>query len=388
MNKIMETSQIKFVNCGPVSKGTFTQKRINVFFGPNNSGKSFVSRLIHGIHSMPDSKRELPTFVSNYLKQQKIKFVMNDVYTNIVLYNSGFNTNNIISEKKKSSISLTNKKKKTTTLNFNGIIDNDFSLFVNKLAPLLPNKNKSVFVPTGRTGLLQFFTNVVQARHRLLNDIMGELDMNEQINTVKSKNKIMSNIKSQDVLPKHLEQFNNLILEMYSQPDLDLEVQEMFSELFDGTVEMKNGNVFPQIIYKDNNGLETNIKLSGSSIISAFTMLVGLSSVEYDGTLIVEEPELNLDPLKQLKLIDVLVKNAKERDISLIFNTHSDGIISKLLSLVSSKQIKRADLGMYYFDRDDMGFTTIREIHVDKDGTAEQPLSTLAMDKLIEEFSK
>lgn len=384
----METSQIKFVNCGPILKGTFAQKRINVFFGPNNSGKSFASRLIHGINYMPGSKRELPTFVLNYFKQKKLKVSLNVVYTNMVLYNSGFNINDIINEKKKSSISLMNKKKKTTTLNFNSIGDGNFLSFVNKLIPLLPDQNKSVFVPTGRTGLLQFFTNIVQARNRLLNEMMVGFGMNEQINTVKSKNKTASNIKLQDVLPNHLEQFNKFIFDMYSQHDLNFDIQQTFSELFDGMVEMKSGNVFPQIVYKDNNGLETNIEFSGSSIISMFIILLGLSNVEYGGTLIVEEPELNLDPLKQLNLIDVLVKSAKERDISLIFNTHSDGIISKLLSLVSSKQIKRTDLGMYYFDRDATGFTTIREIRVDKDGTAEQPLSMLATDKLIEEFSK
>ena len=87
----METRQIKFVNCGPILKGTFAQKRINVFFGPNNSGKSFASRLIHGINYIPDSKRELPTFVLNYFKQKKLKVSLNEVYTNMVLYNSGFN---------------------------------------------------------------------------------------------------------------------------------------------------------------------------------------------------------------------------------------------------------------------------------------------------------
>ena len=171
--------------------------------------------------------------------------------------------NDIINEKKKPSISLMNKKKKTTTLNFNDTIDSNVLLFINKLVHLLPDKNNSVFVPTGRTGLLQFFTNIVRARHRLLNDMLHELGTNEQSNSVKSKNKPMPNIKPQDVLPNHLEQFNKLILEMYSEHDLNFDVQETFSELFDGTVEMKSGNIFPHIVYKNNNGFETNIELSG-----------------------------------------------------------------------------------------------------------------------------
>ena len=100
-----------------------------------------------------------------------------------------------------------------------------------------------------------------------------------------------------------------------------------------------------------------------------------------------KKPEAHLEPSRQLGLMDVLQTSADQRNINLIFTTHSDYVIKKLLAMVSSKKIKHTDLGLYYFDRVDSKFTTIREINVDKTGEAEQPLFSDALDTLVKEFS-
>ena len=123
-------------------------------------------------------------------------------------------------------------------------------------------------------------------------------------------------------------------------------------------------------------------------MISALPILLGLHRVRNGGRLIVEEPEAHLEPNQQFKLMDLLWTTSKTRKINLVMTTHSENVVNKILSMVSRQVIKPAELGLYYFDRNEKELTVIRKIHVHRDGTAEQPLFEKAMDSLIEEFSK
>ena len=107
--------------------------------------------------------------------------------------------------------------------------------------------------------------------------------------------------------------------------------------------------------------------------------------------MIIEEPEAHLEPSKQIKMIEWVQNAACAKNANgtghLIFTTHSDYVVKKLLALVWKKKIRRTDLGLYYFDRADSGLTTIRRINADESGEAEQPLFQDALDTLIGEFS-
>ena len=379
--------QIEFSNCGPVLKGIIKRKKINVFFGPNNSGKSLISRLIHGVNIMPSSKQKIPAFILRRIDHRGAKEWMPRFHNSIVLKNSGINRSDIITYKKKTAFINIQSSRKSSILNF-GIDEYPIhNLRMDKYASLMSNKSRSsVYIPAGRTGTIQFFTNIAQVRNRLLGDLLHAFGGESIINPKgASATEIRRFTRSQYELPDHLEQFYDLILSTQTE-GLNSNIQKLFSELFPGSIEMENTSGLSKIIYKDPVGFITDIESAGSGTVSSFPILVGMYYVEKGGALIIEEPEAHLEPSRQLELIDMLQTIAYQRDVDLIFTTHSDYVIKKLLALISSKKIKHSDLGLYYFDRVKPEFTTIREIHVDKTGEAEQPLFEEALDSLVKGF--
>ena len=164
-------------------------------------------------------------------------------------------------------------------------------------------------------------------------------------------------------------------------------VQDLFSHLFPGSIETFDAGGLPEIMYKDPTGFVTEIESAGSGTMSSFPIVAGVHYTKKGGTLIIEEPEAHLEPARQLKLIEELVIAAQIKKIDLIFTTHSDYVIKKLLALVSRNKIKHTDLGLYYFNRT-TELTQIEKITVDKTGEAEQILFENAMNTLVEEFSE
>ncbi len=58
--------KIDIMNFGPVSKGSVRLKPLTIFVGPNNSGKSYVTMLIHSILTVENkTSRFMPNFVGN-----------------------------------------------------------------------------------------------------------------------------------------------------------------------------------------------------------------------------------------------------------------------------------------------------------------------------------
>jgi len=86
---------------------------------------------------------------------------------------------------------------------------------------------------------------------------------------------------------------------------------------------------------------------------------------------LLEEPESNLHPNLQSKLIEVLVDAASKFDIQFIIETHSEYIIRKLQYLTAKKKIKQEDSIIYYFHHTDnipKGEKHIKEIRIREDG--------------------
>lgn len=368
----MEFKQIKFTNCGPVTKGTITPKKINVFFGPNNSGKSIISRLIHGVNYLPTSNKEIPSLISKYLRKKKIK---DGFYKSVVIRNSGINKNDLVTfGKEKSSIDI--QSTKPVTLDFNAQqsdIDKKFLMLK------MPTFNKSVYIPSSRVGIVQYFANIMENRNRLYVDLVDEINLDDtnQLNTISSSLKPM---------PEHLEQLSNLILGINA--DEFYYIQEIFSEVFPGSIELEKTALRSQIIYQDPTGHAIDLEQAGSGVISTVSILLGLHAVDYDGTLILEEPEANLDPLIQVNLINMLQTIAEEKNITLILNTNSMYIIQHLISMRKSKTIKPRDLGLYYFDNRDYNNVKILKINPDKVAINGLPPFSDAFYKTTEKFYK
>lgn len=389
----MKFREIQLENFGPIKTGTIKKNRINVFFGPNNSGKSLTSRLIHGINSIPMPSELLSAPLIRQYRQFE-KPDVNKLYLHAILHKSGINISDIVTHRKdKCSIHI---KRSSKPLDFTvgrevldgklDIIDSIMHFTLQEFA----NTYDSVYVPAGRTGTIQSFTNIARIRSQLLNDLLNAFGADSSHVpykiTAKDAKKFARSVSG---MPDHLEQFYNLILS--SQADgLDTNIQKLFSNLFPGDVKISNSHWnLPRIFYKDPTGFATKLESAGSGTVAVFPIIAGMHYVEPNGTLIVEEPEAHLEPSKQLQLLEMLQDTSYYKNVNLIFTTHSDYIVKKLLGLVSKHKIKHSDLDLYYFNRPDGNdaATTVKHIEVSENGEAEQPIFDEAIDELIEEFS-
>jgi AAA15 family ATPase/GTPase len=88
--------------------------------------------------------------------------------------------------------------------------------------------------------------------------------------------------------------------------------------------------------------------------------------------IIVEEPEANLHPANQSKLVDIIVDAAATYGIQFIIETHSEYLIRKLQYLTAKGQIKPEDTQIYYFHPPDdvpQGEEQVKKINIQEDGS-------------------
>jgi len=93
---------------------------------------------------------------------------------------------------------------------------------------------------------------------------------------------------------------------------------------------------------------------------------------EYSSSIfLLEEPEANLHPDLQSKLVDVLIDAAKRFNIQFIIETHSEYIIRKLQLLTARGELKRGDTKIFYFKRPGTytkNESPVKELHIKEDG--------------------
>ncbi|MCY4492121.1 MAG: AAA family ATPase [Thaumarchaeota archaeon] len=386
----MKYKELDFTNFGPVGKGKIKPNKINVFFGSNNSGKSLVAKLIYAINSTDISTKAVPLKIRQILEESP-KNSLSDAYLYSILRKADISFDDVISHgMSKCSI---NVKSLHSSMGF--VIKTNKSTIPSKLLQLMhfyfngnryTNTHDTVYIPAGRTGIIQTFKQINDGRNRLLSELLNAFEGNGTTNADKFTVKSIKNFMQSFRLPEYLEQFYNLML-LAQVDNLDKNIQKLFSKVFPGKIKIvKTHTGLTQVDYHDSTGFVTKLELAGSGVVSWFPISVGMHYVKPNGTLIVEEPEIHLEPFRQLNLIELLQRTAHEKKVNLIFTTHSDYIVKKLLAMVSSKKIKHSDLGLYYFNRTD-NLTNIEQIDVDKYGEAEQPIFQTAMDELIREFS-
>jgi predicted ATPase len=112
-----------------------------------------------------------------------------------------------------------------------------------------------------------------------------------------------------------------------------------------------------------------NVGYGYSYILSLITAVV---LAPKDSFIIVENPEAHLHPSAQATMINELLTVAKERDIQLIIETHSDHVLNTALRAVHDHRIDLEDLEVLFFSKsvneDEISESKVRNLEINRLG--------------------
>ena len=291
-------------NFGPIKDADIDLTKYVVFIGDTSTGKSVLAKLISIFRDFTnllknkvddlDYNKELD--FTNQLKKYNIDFDYNESVIEYITKDFSM----IFKNKKIENIrdNIIKVSVKDIFLEVNNISNNNFKTAFN----LIGVKNKIIYFPP----------------ERILTSLVGESISGLWANNVALPICFKNFVASYDFAKKE-------------KPNVSFE-NFGFSYSYINEEEIIN-----------NVGGEFKLSQASSGIQSLLPLLLvfdyELRSELFkpDLTFLVEEPELNLFPIKQKKLTDYLVQRLNNTDYKLIFTTHSPYILSALDTLILAK---------------------------------------------------
>ena len=362
----MMFEEARLENMGPIRQALIGAHRLTVFVGPNNSGKSIASRLIHAARRLGPSSGP-PTGPDGAAA---------------VLRGAGIEWPDAVTRSMPSGrLELGGNGAGGTVLNFgDGAAAGGAAPPPPPCPDPAPAAEHGMYVPSGRAGIVQSLFTLLQTRGDLADSLLRAL-AGRHVPGGAQPEALGTGPGTGRQMPEYLEQFYGIVLEAFSR-GLDRRTEEMFSRVFPGSIKQSKAAGLPEIVYVDPHGFEARVGSAASGAAAVLPIMVALNRVGPAGMLVVEEPEENVEPIRQLRLVDEIVRASLGRRISLVLTTHSDFVVHAVLGMVHSGAIDPADLGLYYFRRRRGSYTDVERIPVNGAGEAEQELFDEALDAL------
>lgn len=383
-------SAVRFQNIGPIESGEVRRHPVTVFVGPTGSGKSIAARLMHGACLVDPSR--VPYQMDLHIDRQAAAERIMSYVGHTIMKSAGIPASSAPTHNKPlSSLEVVMDRLKCQKIDCMRLgrlpaPDGDSALSGNLNDGPVP----SVYVPAGRTGIVQSFVNTIRLRSEMLRRALTQEQnsggtaarKSPEQKTPQSAQRATAHLH----LPEHLEAFYDAIFPSLTGSPTS-EGCKAFSEIFPGSVVKSSAAGTPTTAYRSPDGFEAEITSAASGMLSSFPILECMRRVQKDGLLVVEEPEAHLEPVRQLHLVEELAKMAKAKPFGLVLITHSDYTLDSVLSLVARRVLRHSELGLYYFERKNGPYARIRRLPVDDDGSAEQDLFEDALALLRRRFT-
>ena len=385
---------VGFENVGPIADGEIRSHPINVFVGPSGAGKSIAARIIHGVCQLDASRA--PYQLDLYTDRAEAVRRMASYMGHSIMKSAAIPPAGVPTHKRPSSSLRVDAggrwPKRIDCIELKGEEAAAGGAPGPPPPPQPPPNGEmpSIYVPAGRTGIIQSLVGAVRAKSAMTGyaashgrDRPAPGDARSAPAAKKPRAELEAGVRS--YLPEYIGQFYDIVFRSVDG-DPTRRGSRMVSAIFGGTVGKARTAGMPATTYKNQAGLAVEIASAAAGVLSPFPIAECAGRVQKGGMLIVEEPEAHLEPKRQICLVAELYKIAKERGFSLTLTTHSDYTLDSLLSLVACGQMRPRDLGLYYFKQKDGQYTRICPVAVEGDGTAEQELFDDAIAALASRF--
>ena len=366
----MMFSEARLENMGPIRRAAIGDHRLSVFVGPNCSGKSIAARLLHAVRRLGP----LPAGAGAGAA----------ALADAVLRGAGIERSDAVTH------SMPSGRIELVGGGAGGGAVFDFERggprggMRHMPPPPEPAPDgageSSVYVPAGRSAMIQSLFTLMRVRGDLLDSVLdalaGDRDARKGVHTDAAPQR-----GGNPGMPEHLEQFYRIALDAFSG-GLDGPAEGMFSRVFPDSIGMPAAPCNPPIAYADPLGLEARIGPASSGAASALLVMAASSRIGPAGTLVIECPEEDLEPMRQIRLVGEIARDAMGRGTRLVLTTHSPFVSYAALGLVGSGEMDPGDLGVYYFRRRRGSYTDVERVRVDREGEAAQELFDEAVDAL------
>lgn len=366
----MNNLNFEIKNLGVIREGSFTQKPLTIFCGPNNSGKTWAMYSLYHCHRM----MSVDLFVDKGWEDIDLKNFNEMVSIGLI---DLFNTRtNLLKNAEFKIINLNQEK------------------FQNSLRK---ERTKSSFlIPAERNGLHLFYRELSTKRTALLHHASREnIDIRELLRDV---------IGSRYAAPiAHYIDWLNQLSEIQRGASSDFHpfAERVKRALIQGAyrVDKSTGDITFKPYQKKRDGQATQtmgLHMTSSTVKSLFGLWFYLENQAGKGDLLmVDEPELNIHPENQLKIARLLARLVNA-GLNVVISTHSDYIVREFNSLLmlnedrngrlkskygyDDEEVLRPDqVGAYLFDN-----RTIAPFKI----TPEDGIYATTFDKVIRELNR
>lgn len=121
------------------------------------------------------------------------------------------------------------------------------------------------------------------------------------------------------------------------------------------------------LVRKYKGGPEVRLTDVGFGVSQVLPVLVLCYYVPEGSILILEQPEAHLHPKVQSELADLLIEVVKNRQLQIIFESHSEHLLIRLMRRIAEEQISADDTAFYFCEMNE-GVSEIERLDVDDYG--------------------
>ncbi len=146
----------------------------------------------------------------------------------------------------------------------------------------------------------------------------------------------------------------------------DIRIEKMLEDVLSKLTLICGGNVTQEerkgeLVYRDDKmNLQVDNLSAGLKTFAILKILLLNGTVQYNGTIILDEPEIHLHPEWQLKFAELIVLLQKTFNLHILLNTHSPYFLNAIEAY--SEHHKIADVCKYYLAEDIDGYGVIKDV--------------------------
>lgn len=325
--------KIKVVNWRCVDELELDLSKINIFIGPNSSGKS---SLAYAIYFASKSGRIDPSTLIMQLYGHR--------FDKIARFFNGSPQSPII-------IKLDNSELHIELIN--GMIKT--------LTPSNSPWRDEFLLPSERVSLIQ----LLMILPRLIGEFLKKPEASFMIGFIKTFYDLIATLPLSPPL--------GLFAADYLRATTGVKLEHVEGEFKEaGSYMLKISMLMPmaELMFQDAyTKLNLPAELAPDGLLDFAIFDSMTKKVSNNSLVVIEEPEIHKNPLKIIEFTEHIVNRALERDLTIIMTTQSDIPILTIGKLISKKALNVNNVKIYYLKREP--WTRIREIKIYEDGTFE-----------------